>query len=83
MRCGCGYCADLGDTPLFAKLPACIESIIAAKLNGMKVLADIFPDGAIMRLMLLYSTSTSTSTVTEPVGRVDYVAANEYLYAVE
>ena len=79
MRCGCGYCADLGDSPLFAKLPACIESIIAAKLNGMKVLADIFPDGAIMRLMLLYS----TSTVTEPVGRVDYVAANEYLYAVE
>jgi len=67
----------IDDSPLLAKTPAGVESVFAAKLHGTKVLNDLFPDGSIARLVLF----SSTSTVTGPVGQVDYVAANEYLNA--
>lgn len=67
----------IDDGPLLAKSPAGVEAVFAAKLHGTKVLNDLFPDGSIARLVLF----SSTSTVTGPVGQVDYVAANEYLNA--
>jgi acyl transferase domain-containing protein/thioesterase domain-containing protein/NAD(P)-dependent dehydrogenase (short-subunit alcohol dehydrogenase family)/acyl carrier protein len=65
------------DGPLQAKTPAQAEEVLAPKLHGTQVLASLFPDGSI-DLMVLFS---STSTLTAPVGQIDYVAANEYLNA--
>ena len=65
------------DAPLLAKTPAQVEGVFAPKLHGTHVLDTIFPDGR-LDLLVLFS---STSTVTGPVGQVDYVAANEYLNA--
>ncbi|MDN5786797.1 type I polyketide synthase [Pseudorhodobacter sp.] len=67
----------IDDAPLLTKSPAAVEAVLAAKIHGTKVLADLFPDGSITRLVLF----SSTSTVTGPAGQVDYVAANEYLNA--
>ncbi|RUS60147.1 SDR family NAD(P)-dependent oxidoreductase [Pseudorhodobacter sp. E13] len=67
----------IDDGPLLSKSPAAVEEVFAPKLHGTKVLADLFPDGSIERLVLF----SSTSTITGPAGQVDYVAANEYLNA--
>ncbi|MFA9231062.1 MAG: SDR family NAD(P)-dependent oxidoreductase, partial [Microgenomates group bacterium] len=65
------------DGPLMVKSPAEVEEVFAPKLHGTLVLDRLFPDGSI-DLMVLFS---STSTLTGPVGQIDYVAANEYLNA--
>ncbi|WP_415233551.1 type I polyketide synthase [Pseudorhodobacter sp.] len=67
----------IDDAPLLAKSPASVEEVFAPKLHGTKVLADLFPDGSVKRLVLFSSTSTQTG----PAGQVDYVAANDYLNA--
>ncbi|WP_033419184.1 type I polyketide synthase [Pseudorhodobacter ferrugineus] len=67
----------IDDGPLLAKSPAAVEEVFAPKLHGTRVLENVFPDGAIERLVLF----SSTSTVTGPAGQVDYIAANEYLNA--
>ena len=65
------------DAPLLAKTPAEIEDVFTPKLHGTEVLHQLFPDGALDFLVLF----ASSSTVTAPVGQVDYVAANEFLNA--
>ncbi|WP_439111427.1 type I polyketide synthase [Lentibacter sp.] len=65
------------DAPLLAKTPADIEDVFTPKLHGTDVLHQLFPDGALDFLVLF----ASSSTVTAPVGQVDYVAANEFLNA--
>lgn len=65
------------DAPLLTKSLTEIEDVFTPKIHGTKVLEELFPDGA-LDWMVLFS---SSSTVTAPVGQVDYVAANEYLNA--
>ncbi|MEP4037599.1 SDR family NAD(P)-dependent oxidoreductase [Pseudophaeobacter sp.] len=65
------------DGPILAKSEAQIARVLAPKVTGLRVLHDLFPDGA-LDLMVLFS---SSSTVTRPAGQIDYVAANEYLNA--
>ncbi len=54
-----------------------VEDVFSPKLHGLKVLEEVFPDGA-LDWMALFS---SSSTATTPAGQVDYVAANEYINA--
>lgn len=54
-----------------------IEEVLAPKVQGTMVLADLLRDEA-LDLMVLFS---STSTDTAPAGQVDYVAANAFLNA--
>lgn len=65
------------DGPMMIKTPAQVEDVFAPKLHGTLVLDRLFPDGSV-DLMVLFA---STSTVTGPVGQIDYVAANEFLNA--
>nr|WP_330165855.1 SDR family NAD(P)-dependent oxidoreductase [Seohaeicola saemankumensis] len=65
------------DAPLLTKSLTEIEDVFTPKIHGTKVLEELFPDGT-LDWMVLFS---SSSTVTAPVGQVDYVAANEYLNA--
>jgi NAD(P)-dependent dehydrogenase (short-subunit alcohol dehydrogenase family) len=65
------------DAPLLTKSLTEIEDVFTPKIHGTKVLEELFPDGALDWLVLF----SSSSTVTAPVGQVDYVAANEYLNA--
>ncbi|WP_417524647.1 type I polyketide synthase [Marinovum sp.] len=65
------------DAPLLTKTQIGIENVLTPKIHGTKVLAEVFPDGALDWLVLF----SSSSTVTAPAGQVDYVAANEYLNA--
>lgn len=67
----------VADAPLLAKTAAGVEEVLAPKLHGTRVLASLFPDGAIRQLVIF----GSTSTVTGPAGQIDYVAANAYLNA--
>jgi acyl transferase domain-containing protein/thioesterase domain-containing protein/acyl carrier protein len=67
----------IADAPLLAKSTGDVEEVFAPKLHGLRVLDSLLPDGA-LQVMVLFS---STSTLTAPVGQVDYVAANEYLNA--
>ncbi len=67
----------IDDAPLAAKSPADIDAVLAPKLHGLRVLDQLLPDGAIAELILF----SSTSTLTTPLGQVDYVAANAYLNA--
>ncbi|MGP9788715.1 type I polyketide synthase [Roseinatronobacter sp. NSM] len=67
----------IADAPLLGKSPTELEDVLAPKLHGLQVLDDLLPDGT-LDVMVLFS---STSTLTAPVGQVDYVAANEYLNA--
>ncbi|MFS4582230.1 SDR family NAD(P)-dependent oxidoreductase [Phaeobacter sp. C3_T13_0] len=67
----------ISDAPVLAKTEDDIAQILAPKVSGLRVLDSIFgPDK--LDLMVLFS---SSSTVTRPIGQVDYVAANEYLNA--
>lgn len=65
------------DAPLLAKSEDQIARVLDPKVSGLRVLQEIFPDGA-LELMVLFS---SSSTVTRPAGQVDYIAANEFLNA--
>ena len=65
------------DGPLLAKSEEQIARVLDPKVSGLRVLQEIFPDGA-LELMVLFS---SSSTVTRPAGQVDYIAANEFLNA--
>lgn len=65
------------DGPLLGKTPSDIEDVFTPKLHGTQVLHQLFPDGALDFLVLF----SSSSTVTAPMGQIDYVAANAYLNA--
>ncbi|MEP3443097.1 MAG: beta-ketoacyl synthase N-terminal-like domain-containing protein [Sulfitobacter sp.] len=67
----------LDDAPLLGKTQAQVDAVLAPKVQGLRVLDQLLPDGSI-DLMLLFA---STSTATRAAGQVDYVAANEYLNA--
>ncbi|ETA49713.2 polyketide synthase [Rhodobacteraceae bacterium PD-2] len=67
----------IDDAPLLAKTPASIEDVFTPKIHGTLVLEEVFPDGDLDWMALF----ASSSTVTAPVGQVDYVAANEFLNA--
>ncbi|MFD0858021.1 type I polyketide synthase [Roseovarius aquimarinus] len=68
----------IDDAPILSKDDARMEAVLAPKIAGLRVLEEIFPDGA-AELLVLFS---STSTATTPAGQVDYVAANAYFDAV-
>ncbi len=67
----------LDDAPLLAKTHAAIEAVLAPKVQGLRVLDQLLPDGA-LDLLVLFS---STSTATRAAGQVDYVAANAWFDA--
>ena len=67
----------INDAPLLAKSTGDVEEVLAPKLHGLQVLDALLPDGT-LDVMVLFA---STSTITAPVGQIDYVAANEYLNA--
>jgi acyl transferase domain-containing protein/thioesterase domain-containing protein/acyl carrier protein len=67
----------INDGPVLTKTMAEAEQVFTPKINGLRVLDALFPDGE-LDLLVLFS---STSTATRPAGQIDYVAANEYLNA--
>ncbi|MGJ8618514.1 MAG: acyltransferase domain-containing protein, partial [Sulfitobacter sp.] len=67
----------LDDGPLLGKSDAQIDAVLSPKVQGLRVLDQLLPDGA-LELMVLFS---STSTATRNAGQVDYVAANAWLNA--
>nr|WP_325248406.1 polyketide synthase [Amylibacter sp.] len=67
----------IDDAPIMTKDVTSIEDVFAPKIHGTNVLDEVFPDGTLDWLVLF----ASSSTVTAPIGQVDYVAANEYLNA--
>ncbi|GAB4260102.1 MAG: type I polyketide synthase [Pararhodobacter sp.] len=67
----------IDDAPLLTKTVGSVESVLAPKVHGLRVLSEVLPDGAVDRIVVF----SSTSTLTAPAGQVDYVAANEYLNA--
>ncbi|MDF3414227.1 KR domain-containing protein [Sulfitobacter sp. M57] len=67
----------LDDAPLLAKTDASIEAVLSPKVQGLRVLDQLLPDGT-LELMVLFS---STSTATRSAGQTDYVAANAWLNA--
>ncbi|MGC1506552.1 MAG: beta-ketoacyl synthase N-terminal-like domain-containing protein [Sulfitobacter sp.] len=67
----------LDDAPLLAKSDASIEAVLSPKVQGLRVLDQLLPDGT-LELMVLFS---STSTATRSAGQTDYVAANAWLNA--
>jgi acyl transferase domain-containing protein/thioesterase domain-containing protein/acyl carrier protein len=67
----------LDDAPLLGKTQAQVDAVLAPKVQGLRVLDQLLPDGAV-DLMVLFA---STSTATRAAGQVDYVAANDYLNA--
>lgn len=67
----------IDDAPILAKDAAGMQAVLAPKITGLRVLEEVFADGA-PELMVLFA---STSTAITPAGQVDYVAANAYLNA--
>ncbi|WP_298857713.1 type I polyketide synthase [uncultured Sulfitobacter sp.] len=67
----------LDDAPLLGKTQAQVDAVLAPKVQGLRVLNQLLPDGSV-DLMILFA---STSTATRAAGQVDYVAANDYLNA--
>ncbi|NNE52961.1 MAG: KR domain-containing protein, partial [Sulfitobacter sp.] len=67
----------LDDAPLLSKTHAQIDAVLTPKVQGLRVLDQLLPDGTV-ELMVLFS---STSTATRAAGQVDYVAANAWLDA--
>lgn len=67
----------LDDAPLLAKSDAGIDAVLSPKVQGLRVLDQLLPDGT-LELMVLFS---STSTATRSAGQTDYVAANAWLNA--
>ena len=67
----------LDDAPMLGKTQAQVDAVLAPKVQGLRVLDQLLPDGSV-ELMVLFA---STSTATHAAGQVDYVAANDYLNA--
>lgn len=67
----------LDDGPLLAKSDAQMDAVLAPKVQGLRVIDQLLPDGALEMLVLF----SSTSTATRSAGQVDYVAANAWLNA--
>jgi acyl transferase domain-containing protein/thioesterase domain-containing protein len=67
----------LDDAPMLAKTDAQMDAVLAPKVQGLRVLDQLLPDGT-LELMVLFS---STSTATRAAGQTDYVAANAWLNA--
>jgi thioesterase domain-containing protein/NAD(P)-dependent dehydrogenase (short-subunit alcohol dehydrogenase family)/aryl carrier-like protein len=67
----------LDDGPLMERDAQAMECVFAPKVDGLRVLDELFPDGS-TDLMVLFS---STTTATRNAGEVDFAAANEYLNA--
>lgn len=67
----------IDDAPILAKTTGAVEEIFSPKIHGLRVIDELLPDGTLQVLVLF----SSTSTLTAPVGQIDYVAANEYLNA--
>ncbi|MEM6305403.1 MAG: beta-ketoacyl synthase N-terminal-like domain-containing protein, partial [Pseudomonadota bacterium] len=67
----------LDDAPLLGKSDAQIDAVLAPKVQGLRVLDQLLPDGSLETLVLF----SSTSTATRAAGQVDYVAANAWLNA--
>ncbi len=67
----------INDGPLQTKSPAAVEDVFTPKIHGTQVLDQLFPDGSVEWIVLF----SSSSTVTAPIGQIDYVAANEFLNA--
>ena len=65
------------DAPLMAREVAEVERVLAPKIDGLRVLDALFPDGS-LELLVLFS---SSSTAIRAAGQADYAAANEYLNA--
>lgn len=67
----------LDDAPLLSKTDLEMEAVLAPKVQGLRVIDQLLPDGT-LDLLVLFS---STSTATRGAGQVDYVAANAWLNA--
>ncbi len=67
----------LDDAPLLAKTDAQMDAVLSPKVQGLRVIDQLLPDGT-LELLVLFS---STSTATRAAGQVDYVAANAWLNA--
>lgn len=67
----------LHDAPLLGKTDAAMEAVLAPKVQGLRVLDRLLPDGT-LDWMVLFS---STSTAIRAAGQADYVAANAWLDA--
>ncbi|MFC6584917.1 acyltransferase domain-containing protein [Sulfitobacter aestuariivivens] len=67
----------LDDGPLLGKTDAQMDAVLSPKVQGLRVLDHLLPDGT-CEMMVLFS---STSTATRAAGQVDYVAANAWLNA--
>lgn len=67
----------IDDAPFMTKTAASVEAVFAPKIRGAQTLAECLPDAELDWMVLC----SSTSTVTGPVGQIDYVAANEFLNA--
>ncbi|MCX7566456.1 beta-ketoacyl synthase N-terminal-like domain-containing protein [Sulfitobacter sp. F26169L] len=67
----------LNDAPLLGKTQAQVDTVLAPKVQGLRVLDQLLPDGSVDLLILF----ASTSTATRAAGQIDYVAANEYMNA--
>jgi acyl transferase domain-containing protein len=65
------------DGPLEAKTQSEIEDVLAPKVYGTLVLDEVLK-ADLLDMFVMFS---STSTVTAPVGQVDYVAANAFMNA--
>lgn len=75
---GVVHTAGVVDDGLMAlKSLASVESVFTPKIQGTRVLAELFADDP-LDLLVLFS---STSTASAPAGQVDYVAANAFLDA--
>ncbi|APE42970.1 polyketide synthase [Sulfitobacter alexandrii] len=67
----------LDDAPMLGKDDAQMDAVLTPKVQGLRVLDQLLPDGT-LELLVLFS---STSTATRAAGQVDYVAANAWLNA--
>lgn len=66
---------SINDAPILGKSALDAEGVLAPKVHGTQVLWSLLPDLSWAALC------ASTSTVSAPVGQVDYVAANAFLNA--
>ncbi len=68
----------IDDAPLAMKTRDAAHAVIAPKLDGGRILADLIPDGSVE----VFAVFSSSSVVIAPAGQVDYVAANAGLEAL-